>query len=81
MTPGMGPEKMWDPSAREYQEQKDGFLVIGSRTGEGLKNLGFFQTQEQAEDSARKQVKDNQYDNAWVVPAKLFFGAKPLFGF
>ncbi len=71
----MEPVQVFDPNAGEYHEQKDGFLVLGSRAfGGGITNLGCWPALKEAEEFARKQVKDGQVDNAFVVPAKLACG-------
>src|ERR1019366_6267437 len=67
--------QVFNQNAREYQEQNDGFLVLATRfRGESITNLGCWPTQQEAEEFARKRVKEGQVEKAFVVPAKLACG-------
>jgi hypothetical protein len=68
---GMGPIRTWDPSAGDYEEQRDGFAVLGNRSNRTFTTLGLFPTLTEAEEAARSQVKNGQWDSAFVVPTVL----------
>jgi hypothetical protein len=68
----MEPSQKFDPNAGKYTEQKDRFLVLGYLSpSSGISILGCCPTQEAAEGFARNQVKTGQFDNAFVVQAKM----------
>ncbi len=72
----LGPIQTWNPSAGEYYEQKDGFAVFASRAPGTQFILSSKPTLDEAEELARSQVKNGQYDNAFVIPVKLACGMK-----